>query len=189
MLIIRRFSFVVLSFTRHSYKEYKSVQITRGIKGSLICSVTILSVVAIAMPMLKLLTTLQISKASTLRVTRLHFVELQQITLPQIVKLLALVDLLTSVRTKPSCKLRSLLLAKELSTKTVNLASIRLTVTQRRPQLRFSVCHFRRLLSALMSLSNRFCALAATDRLNNASSQHVTTMYAPQARCSMYCCA
>ncbi|EFQ87031.1 hypothetical protein PTT_17595 [Pyrenophora teres f. teres 0-1] len=50
MSIIRRFSFVVLSLTRHSYKEYESVQTTSGISGIPSRSVTILNVVAIAMP-------------------------------------------------------------------------------------------------------------------------------------------
>ncbi|EFQ91565.1 hypothetical protein PTT_11551 [Pyrenophora teres f. teres 0-1] len=60
MSIIRRFSFVVLSLTRHLYKEYESVQTTSGISGILSRSVTIL----------------KISDANTLRVTRLHLVEL-----------------------------------------------------------------------------------------------------------------
>jgi hypothetical protein len=58
MLSIRRFSFVVLSFTRHLYKEYESVQIIKGIAGILRRSVIILKVVAIAILILKLLTML-----------------------------------------------------------------------------------------------------------------------------------
>ncbi|KAF1965118.1 hypothetical protein BU23DRAFT_490480 [Bimuria novae-zelandiae CBS 107.79] len=60
MLIIRRFSLVVLSFTRHSYREYKSVQITKGTAGRLRRSIIIY----------------RILKANTLRVTRLYFVKL-----------------------------------------------------------------------------------------------------------------
>ncbi|KAF1936977.1 hypothetical protein EJ02DRAFT_357833, partial [Clathrospora elynae] len=58
--IMRRFSLVVPSFTRHSYKEYESVQMTRGTAARPRRSVIIR----------------RISEASTLRVTRLHFVEL-----------------------------------------------------------------------------------------------------------------
>ncbi|KAF1828149.1 hypothetical protein BDW02DRAFT_513118, partial [Decorospora gaudefroyi] len=58
--IIRRFSFVVLSFTRHLYREYKSMQIIKGIAGILRRSIIILKIL----------------EASTLYVTRLHFVEL-----------------------------------------------------------------------------------------------------------------
>jgi hypothetical protein len=58
MLIISCFSFVVLSFTRHLYKKYKLVQITKGITSKLRRSVIILKVVAIAILMLKLLTML-----------------------------------------------------------------------------------------------------------------------------------
>ncbi|KAF2824322.1 hypothetical protein CC86DRAFT_297265 [Ophiobolus disseminans] len=50
MSIIKRFFFVVPCFTRHLYREYESVQITRGIGGSPSHSVTILRVVTIAMP-------------------------------------------------------------------------------------------------------------------------------------------
>ncbi|KAF1969099.1 hypothetical protein BU23DRAFT_478113 [Bimuria novae-zelandiae CBS 107.79] len=60
MLIIRRFSLVVLSFTRHSYREYESIQMTKGTTGRLRRSIIIY----------------RILEASTLRVTRLHFIKL-----------------------------------------------------------------------------------------------------------------
>ncbi|KAF1964316.1 hypothetical protein BU23DRAFT_492976 [Bimuria novae-zelandiae CBS 107.79] len=60
MLIIRRFSLVVLSFTRHSYREYKSIQTTKRTAGRLRRSIIIYKIL----------------EASTLRVTRLHFVKL-----------------------------------------------------------------------------------------------------------------
>ncbi|KAF1976616.1 hypothetical protein BU23DRAFT_455219 [Bimuria novae-zelandiae CBS 107.79] len=63
MSIIRRFSFVVPSLTRHSYSEYKSVHITSGIDDRPRRSVIILSVVKIAIAM-------------TLLVTRLYLVKL-----------------------------------------------------------------------------------------------------------------
>ncbi|KAF1970974.1 hypothetical protein BU23DRAFT_472079 [Bimuria novae-zelandiae CBS 107.79] len=60
MLIIRRFSLVVLSFTRHLYREYKSVQTTKGTAGRLRRSMIIYKIL----------------EASTLRITRLHFIKL-----------------------------------------------------------------------------------------------------------------
>ncbi|KAF1965555.1 hypothetical protein BU23DRAFT_489231 [Bimuria novae-zelandiae CBS 107.79] len=60
MLIIRRFSLVILSFTRYSYREYESVQITKGTIGRLRRSIIIY----------------RILEASTLRIIRLHFVKL-----------------------------------------------------------------------------------------------------------------
>ncbi|KAF1972741.1 hypothetical protein BU23DRAFT_466937 [Bimuria novae-zelandiae CBS 107.79] len=60
MSIIRRFSLVVLSFTRHSYREYESVQITKGTIGRLRRSIIIYKIL----------------EASTLYVTRLHFIKL-----------------------------------------------------------------------------------------------------------------
>jgi hypothetical protein len=47
--IIRRFSCVVPSLTKHSYNEYESVQTTIGVCGNPSCSVIILIVVLIAM--------------------------------------------------------------------------------------------------------------------------------------------
>jgi hypothetical protein len=50
--------------------------------------------------------------------------------LPQIKKVLSTsIDLLISINTKPSYELRFLLFVKDLSTKTINLALIRLTGT------------------------------------------------------------
>jgi hypothetical protein len=48
MSIIRRFSLVVLSFTKHLYNEKESVQTIVGIFGNLSCFVIILSVELIA---------------------------------------------------------------------------------------------------------------------------------------------
>ena len=139
------------------------------------------------MLILKLLTILQILKASTLYIIRLYFIKLQYITLLWIVKVLsASIDLLISINTKLSCELRSLLLVKELFIKTINLALIRLIGIQRRLQLGFSIYYLRRLLSTLISLSNSYCAYIAIDKLKDASSQHVKVMYALQARCSVY---
>ncbi|KAF1972277.1 hypothetical protein BU23DRAFT_468511 [Bimuria novae-zelandiae CBS 107.79] len=76
MSIIRRFSFVVPSLTRHSYSEYKSVHTTSGIDGRPRRSVLILSIVKIAIVILMLLIILYVSNARTLLVTRLHLVKL-----------------------------------------------------------------------------------------------------------------
>ncbi|KAF1937412.1 hypothetical protein EJ02DRAFT_307257, partial [Clathrospora elynae] len=51
MSIIRRFSFVVPSFTRHSYKEYESVHTMSGMDGKPRRSVIILRVVNMAIAM------------------------------------------------------------------------------------------------------------------------------------------
>jgi hypothetical protein len=48
MSIIRRFSLVVSSLTKHSYNEKESVQTIVSISGNLSCSVIILSVELIA---------------------------------------------------------------------------------------------------------------------------------------------
>jgi hypothetical protein len=48
MLIIRRFSLVVLSLTKHLYNKKESVQTTVSIASNLSCSVIILSVKLIA---------------------------------------------------------------------------------------------------------------------------------------------
>jgi hypothetical protein len=73
-------------------------------------------------------------------------------------KVLLLVDLLASIRIKPSCELRSLLLVKDPSIKTTNLVSLRLIGMYYRPQLRFSICYLSHLFSALMSSSDGYCA-------------------------------
>ncbi|KAF1971234.1 hypothetical protein BU23DRAFT_471364, partial [Bimuria novae-zelandiae CBS 107.79] len=74
--IIRRFSFVVPSLTRHLYSEYKSIYITSRIDGRPRRFIIILSVVKIAIVILTLLTILYISNTRTLLVTRLYLVKL-----------------------------------------------------------------------------------------------------------------
>lgn len=81
--IIRRFSFVVPSFTRHSYREKESVQITKGTGGSRSWSIINFKVVTIDRPISKPATMLYISEASTLLVTLLHFTELQWTMFPR----------------------------------------------------------------------------------------------------------
>ncbi|KAF1357477.1 hypothetical protein EJ07DRAFT_41166, partial [Lizonia empirigonia] len=74
--IISRFSAVVPSLTRHSYNEYESVHTISGIGGRPRRPVIILRVVRIAIAMSTPLTMPYVSDARTLRVTRLHLVEL-----------------------------------------------------------------------------------------------------------------
>jgi hypothetical protein len=76
MLIIRRFSLVVLSFTIYLYNKNKSVQTIARIGGSLSCFIIILKVVEIKITMLILATIMYNSKANIARVTLLHLVEL-----------------------------------------------------------------------------------------------------------------
>jgi hypothetical protein len=76
MLIIRRFSLVVLSFTIYLYNKNKSIQTIARIGGSLSCFIIILKVVEIKIAMLILATITYNSKANTARVTLLHLVEL-----------------------------------------------------------------------------------------------------------------
>ena len=66
MSIIRRFLLVVLSLTRHLYREYKSVHTISGVSGRPSRSVIILRVVRVAIAMLTPLTMPYVSKARTL---------------------------------------------------------------------------------------------------------------------------
>jgi hypothetical protein len=66
MLIIRRFSLVVPSLTRHFYREYKSVHTISRVSGRPSRLVIILRVVRVVIAMLTLLTMPYVSKARTL---------------------------------------------------------------------------------------------------------------------------
>jgi hypothetical protein len=66
MLIIRRFLLVVLSLTRHLYREYKFVHIIRRVGGRPSRLVIILRVVRVAIAILTSLTMPYVSKAKTL---------------------------------------------------------------------------------------------------------------------------
>jgi hypothetical protein len=52
MLIIRRFSFVILSLTKHLYNKYKSVQTIIRVYKNLSCLLIILIVILIAIAIL-----------------------------------------------------------------------------------------------------------------------------------------
>jgi len=66
MLIIRRFSFIVLSLTKYLWREYKLVYTIIGIIESLSRSIIIFRVVPIIIAMLTPLTILYISNARIL---------------------------------------------------------------------------------------------------------------------------
>jgi hypothetical protein len=66
MLIIRRFLLVVLSLTRHLYREYKSIHTISRVGGRPSCLVRILRVVRVAIAMLTPLTMPYVSEARTL---------------------------------------------------------------------------------------------------------------------------
>jgi hypothetical protein len=66
MSIIRRFSLVVLSLTRHLYREYKFVHTISRVSGRPSRLVIILRVVRVAIAMLTPLTMPYVSEARTL---------------------------------------------------------------------------------------------------------------------------
>jgi hypothetical protein len=66
MLIIRRFLLVILSLTRHLYREYKFVHIISRVSSRPSRLVIILRVVRVVIAMLTPLTILYISEARTL---------------------------------------------------------------------------------------------------------------------------
>ena len=74
------------------------------------------------------------SEASTLRVTRLHFIEDQWI-------MFAVRFWSVSTITYLICKDRSLLLAKEASIKIIKLSKLILNSTNVRPLVRLSICY------------------------------------------------
>jgi len=76
MSIISLFSSVVSSLTRQLYNNLESIQITTKILGIFRQVITWFSVVLSAMPLSNPVIILYSSLASTLLVTRLHFVEL-----------------------------------------------------------------------------------------------------------------
>ena len=122
-------------------------------------------------PMLKPVAILYISEARTLRVTLLHFVEDQCIMFPLSLYRDAVpsASLLTRAITKPIWELRSRLLAKELSTKTINLAVFKSIRTFRSLREGFFICQSKHLFNIVQSSLLGFYACAATERLKDAS--------------------
>jgi hypothetical protein len=143
MSIIRRFSYVVPSFTRHSYSDLESVHSARG--KFLICSIN--SIVYLIEALVSKPWAIPYnSDTSTLRVMRLHFVDDQ-------CKMFALSCLSVSTMTYPICDEWSRLFAKEESVNTSSRSEsgARFRGTNRSPLVALSVCQSRRLLSFSIS--------------------------------------
>jgi len=127
--IIRRFSCVVPSLTRHSYSDFESVQ---SISGRLILRTSL--VVALRAPaILKPSTITYNSEASTLLVTLLHLTEVQYSIFARLS--------LESIIIVPICDERSLLFANKALVKTSSLSLLLSSGTNFRPLAGFSICH------------------------------------------------
>ena len=118
--IIRRFSLVVLSLIIYLYSDSKSVYTTIGKSLILSCWVTILIVVEKEISISTLATIVYSLDVRTALVTLLYLVKLVYIILPTIVKLFPSSPLTLVLITTINLiyELKSLLLAKELLTKT-----------------------------------------------------------------------
>ena len=55
-----------------------------------------------------------------------------------------------------------------------------------RPLTRLSICHWSRVLSAIISLFLKLITWAAKERSKEASSWYIEAIYAPLARCATY---
>lgn len=96
---------------------------------------------------------------------------LKWMRLPCILKMPSSAHISSSARmmAKPSCEVRSRLFAKEPFTKTNSRAEDRSSGMKRRPRSWFSICHLRRLFSALISSFVGSWCCAALDRSKQAS--------------------
>ncbi len=150
MLIINRFSFVILSLTRHLYKEYESVYIIISIASSSSYSITFTIIKLIVYAKLAPATILYISNTSTLLVTLLLFILLQQIRLLYRLNLLFPVFSFsfTSMIIKPIQELKSLLFINKPLTNTYIFALFRSKIMYLRPRSMFFVYQLRRLFKA-----------------------------------------
>ena len=159
---ISRFSCVVPSLTKQSYKDFKSVQ--RVISSRLSCR--IFSIVAlIAAPVSNLWAILYSLDTKTLCVTHLHLINDQQ-------RMLALLSLSISVIIKPIQENRSWLLAKDKSIKIINLREslLILSWTKRSPREGLSIYHYNHLLSYLIYSFFRLIICATKEKLKGAFS-------------------
>ncbi len=117
MSIIRRFSFIIPSLTRHLYNEQESVYIIISTRGRSSYFIVILIVVLIKIAMQTPPTIPQISEVSTLLVTLLLFIELQCTRLPLISKSLVSTEILfTRIIRYLIQELKSLLFTNNLLT-------------------------------------------------------------------------
>ncbi len=153
MSIINYFSFVIPSLTRHLYKEYELVQTIISIANSPSYSITFVIIELITYTKSALATIPYISNASTLLVTLLLFVLLQQIRLLYRLNSLFLVFLFsfTSIIIKPIQELKSLLFINKPLINTYIFALFRSKITYLRLRSRFFVYYSRRLFKARYS--------------------------------------
>ena len=61
------------------------------------------------------------------------------------------------------------------------------SLTNRRPLVELSICHYNRLLSAMMSFLLESIVCAATEKLKEASGWHKEVIYTPLARRATHC--
>jgi hypothetical protein len=106
--------------------------------------------------------------------------------LPHILNMLGLLvrSLLARTIRKPSCEVRSLLLAKDPSVKIKSFARARSSGTYDSPWVGLLICYWIRAFKALMSSFDGSVVCAAIDRSNAASGWHIEAIYAPLALCS-----
>ncbi len=150
MLIINRFSFIILSLTRYLYKEYELVQIIIGIASSSSYSITFVIIKLIVYTKSALVTIPYISNTSTLLVTLLLFILLQQIRLLYKLNLLFLIFLFlfTSIIIKLIQELKSLLFINKLLINTYIFTLFKSKITYLRLRLIFFIYQLRRLFKA-----------------------------------------
>ena len=148
MLIISLFLSMVLSLTRQSYNNLKSVQITTRILNTPRQIIIQFSVVLSAIPLLNPVIIPYSSLASTLLVTCLHFIELQCTIFLQMSKFFLIQPVsITSIIMNSSQKVRSVLFAKDLSVKIQSFVCSRSSKTNIIPLLKFSIYYLIRTLS------------------------------------------
>ena len=186
ILIINCFSLVVLSLTRHSQSNSKSIQIIIGIFKRLRRAIIILIILLIVIAILTLQAITQISKVRILLVICLYLIEDQYKILPQIIKqlllllLLPVIILLPKIITYSICKLISLLFINKALINVKSFILFILRGIQVSPLLTFYFCYIIRLFNLDISSFNRVVVYTAVVKLNNAYSQQIVIIQAPQ---------
>ena len=175
MSIIRRFSLIVPSLTRHLQSDFELVQ---SISGSLIYR-SYLIVNLITALILNLQAITQSSKASTLLVTLLYLIKDQYI-------ILALFVISINTRIQPICDKRSLLFINKASVNTSRRSILISSLIYVRPLTRLLIYHQSRLLSAIISLFLGLITQVVKERLKEALGWHIEVIYAPLTRCATY---
>ena len=157
MSIIRRFSCVVPSLTRHSYSDFELVQ---SISSRLILRTSL--VMALRAPAIsKPSTIVYNSEASMLLVTLLHLTEVQYNTFARLS--------LESTIMVPICDERSLLFANKALVKTSSLSLLLSSGTNFRPLARLLIYYCSRLFRSLILLSLGLITCVANERLKDNS--------------------